>query len=549
MKKAISYRRVSTKEQDERGTSPESQSEDIQRYARNNNLVIVADYFDDASGMNLFRPGITNAMAALSEGQAGVFVAFDSDRVSRNPRDYLNFREQLAEWGVELHYSQRGKVDFSFGGQVIEDIQGRFAHEWRRKIVTLTSEGKRKKASEGKVITAKRPPYGYRAENGTLIIHEEEARIVRLIFKLYTQGTHNLSEIAVYLTGLRIPSHADVHAGMSQPKKWHKGYWSHTSVKQIIRNETYAGIWHFGKARREVYYVDGVKKFRYVPHPKERWIPIEVPALVSRAMWEKAQELLIVNKRDASRNLKHNALLAKRLTCGICGLRLYAEAQRNGKAHSYYYCASRHKHRFPEHQFCTLPYFQGDTLENDIWQAIKKMLSDPDYLSQLIDVSLAQSSNEAGTIESELRQVQTEIERKDKAIKRLLLAFANEEDDDDIQETRQQLKTELYTLKQRALELETKLSHLSVKKDKTLEFASVYREFEGILALDNEPPFVIEKWIKALDVRAVVRLENDLRKADVTCILDNFTVDIVDTSAWRRVYNLPVSFTITLSQV
>jgi site-specific DNA recombinase len=546
LKTAISYRRVSTKEQEQDGTSLQSQLEDIQRYAEKNGLKLVADFSDDASGMTLYRSGIADAMAMLAEGNAGVFIAYDSDRVSRNPRDYLHFREQLVEWDVELHYSQRGKVDLtSFGGRVIESIQGEFALEWRRKLLTLTREGKREKAKEGKVVVAQRPPYGYRLENGYLVIHEDEARIIRLIFQLYTQDGYSLSDIAQYLTQQRIPSHADIHAKMSHPKRWHRGFWAHTSVKQIIKNETYAGVWHWGKGRQETYRQDGKRKVKYIPNPKELWIAIEVPAIIDRPTWEKAQTKLATNQRDASRNTRHQYLLAKRLTCGVCGLRMYADF----KQKMYYYCPSHARTKFPGYQWCDLPYFRGDLLEEDIWRSVKEMLSNSERLTQLIEKAVESSGQELGDLEHELERVQREINNRERAIKRLLMAFANEEDDSDIQETRTELKEQLNLLRQQEIDLKAKLSQAEARRDTTLEFSKMFFNFQTGFTLESEPFEVKSEWIKALDVRATLRVENGQRKADVTCIWDKWTVNIEDISAWKYVHNLQLAYTITLSQV
>ncbi|GIK44077.1 MAG: hypothetical protein BroJett011_79100 [Chloroflexota bacterium] len=94
--------------------------------------------------------------------------------------------------------------------------------------------------------------------------------------------------------------------GVSAPKG---ATWKRSGIAQIIANETYAGTWHYGKRN------NAAKTYK----PKNETIPVEVPAIVSREIWEAAQERLEQNRVNSKRNRKPGRyLLATRVTCGVC---------------------------------------------------------------------------------------------------------------------------------------------------------------------------------------------------------------------------------------
>ncbi|KAF6589050.1 recombinase family protein, partial [Paenibacillus sp. EKM208P] len=74
--------------------------------------------------------------------------------------------------------------------------------------------------------------YDFDKQNNANVINEYEARVVQLIFNLFTQPNEiaeGINGIAVYLTGQKIPTKRGA-------KVWHKQV-----VRQILMNETYTG--------------------------------------------------------------------------------------------------------------------------------------------------------------------------------------------------------------------------------------------------------------------------------------------------------------------
>ena len=80
----------------------------------------------------------------------------------------------------------------------------------------------------------------FTTNQGQLIIVEQQAQYVRLIFKWYVQGDEEnklLPELAIArkLSQMRAPTPGEVH---HRPRKRPAGLWSFSLINRILTNET-----------------------------------------------------------------------------------------------------------------------------------------------------------------------------------------------------------------------------------------------------------------------------------------------------------------------
>lgn len=80
----------------------------------------------------------------------------------------------------------------------------------------------------------------------------------------------------------------------------------------MLRNETYAGVWHYGRRNATQSKVNA----------PEDVLAVDVPALVGRQLWEAAQERLTYNRETSRRNRRNEYLLAGRVKCGGCNAKV-----------------------------------------------------------------------------------------------------------------------------------------------------------------------------------------------------------------------------------
>jgi len=255
----------------------------------------------------------------------------------------------------------------------------------RQKIRERTTRGRMTKARAGRVVGQGSAKYGYHYANGELLIDELEARTVRMIFDWYVDTGLSCQKIADRLTELAIPRPGE---SMNWKKARGKsGTWESVTVQRIIKDETYAGVWRYGKL------IGGNGKGGV--RPIDEQIAVSVPAIVSREIWNQAQERRVYNSRFAKRKMKREYLLRGLLFCG-CGRRMVGS---NGL----YYCTARYYANGWEK--CTEPIIKGRKVEYIAWGYILRLLTHAEEFEQALRDAQANEADQMQPKQRELEHV------------------------------------------------------------------------------------------------------------------------------------------------
>jgi site-specific DNA recombinase len=351
--RVVTYARVSTEDQAKHGYSLPSQIEACRKYAEQQGWSVVAEISDDGvSGAILDRPGLDRIRDLIQTGEIDAVIVYDLDRLSRKVVHQLLIEEELNKAGVTIRYVL-GDYRDDDEGRLQKQIRAAISEYERAKITERMVRGKRSKARRGLVVGAGRIPFGYRFDgNGHLVIEEQEAYVVQLVFQWYT-GPEEVSirEIARRMTAL--------------PFKTHQGNneWRTGTVSLILGNETYTGVQYYNRRKRQ-----GPNEI--VLRPQEEWIAVSVPAIVDRETFEAAQRQLAHNRKMKRKRARHKYLLRGMLTCAECGY-AYCGESKHGR-YRYY----RHS-RMGEHYAETLP---ASLVEETVWGAVKEVLLNPSML-------------------------------------------------------------------------------------------------------------------------------------------------------------------------
>ena len=166
-------------------------------------------------------------------------------------------------------------------------------------------------------------PYGFRIENDEWVIVEEQARVIRLIFNSYINGT-SLEKIARQLTLAKVAKNDGTY-------KWGKG-----NIAYIIRNQRY-----MGDALLQKRYTDEFPFKMKVNHGERDmyYIKNSNPAIISEEIFNKANKLLDEQgKRFRSHAEPKGYLLSKMMYCTECGT-LYR--RKSGDIKVYWVCRKK----------------------------------------------------------------------------------------------------------------------------------------------------------------------------------------------------------------
>lgn len=358
--KAALYARVSTEEQ-AKNYSIRSQLEALHSFAVERGFEIAGKFADEgASGTTLDRPALNELREYVRKGMVEVVIIYDPDRLSRKLVHLMVLIDEFEKQKVEVNFVTQSM------GQTPEDkmlfgMKGLFAEYERTKLLERTLRGKLRKAKEGKQPGG-RPPYGYQLIDGKHEIYEPEAEVVRMVFDWLAKEEMALRAIQLRLNKLGVPTR--------EGKRW----WQRATLYRIVRDQTYVGNWYYNKrveapARyKENTTVQALK-------PKEQWVSVPVPIIVSRETFEAAQRQLERNAQLCLRNTKRDYLLTGLLVCGKCGLRMNARTIREKV---YYCCNSKLGTITPN--ICSSRYVSGSNVETLIWDIVCNTLNQPELV-------------------------------------------------------------------------------------------------------------------------------------------------------------------------
>ena len=431
MKIAVIYARVSSEQQREERTIA-SQTAALIEFARSHDLEVPKEWvFEDAgySGATLERPGLERVRDLAAEGQIQAVLAYAPDRLSRKYAYQVLLIEEFARHGVETLFV-KAPQGTSAEDQLLVQFQGMIAEYERAQILERSRRGKRHRARSGEVSVLSGAPYGYRYIRKTdeapasYLVIDVEARVVQRVYEMYTVEGLSMGEITRRLNAEGIPTR-------KQSSRWERSV-----VWAMLRNPAYRGAAAFGKTRvadrirvtRALRRRGGIVSSNSIGHerPREEWIEIPVPALVSEESFARAQELLHENKIRSRRRTITPSVVQGLVSCQKCGYAFsrtstYTTAR---KLH-YYKCIGSDSWRKLGGPVCDNRMVRQDLLDQIVWAEVIRLLEDPMLIQQELDRRLTAARSSDLTTKRE-QSLQRELIRVGKGIERLVTAYQEE---------------------------------------------------------------------------------------------------------------------------
>lgn len=362
--RAIIYARVSTDEQSG-NTSLDGQIEASEAYCKEKGYLVVRRVKEEYTGTSATRPELNQILE--SPELFDVLVAFSVDRFARRLAVQVLLEKELSEHGKRVEYVVGGGEDTP-EGHLLQQMQAVISEYEVQQILRRTSRGKVGRAKSGKLLVGRTPAYGYNYVDGHYVIAKDESRIVKRIFKWYTESGLGLRSIAKKLEQLGIPTKYDT-LGYRKRKK--RAGWGKTSVYKILTNKTFLGTWTF----------DGLQK-----------VDVAVPAIIDETLFNRAQEQIKKNRIYSKRNTKNKYLLRSRITCSHCGYKFSSMGMSKGL---YYRCAGQ-KPSYADNasgKRC-VGMIKAEDLDAKVWEWIEHILMNPANIEEYMDEKLNEKPDE-----------------------------------------------------------------------------------------------------------------------------------------------------------
>ena len=391
-KRAVSYIRVSTREQAQRGGSEEgfslpAQREANKRKAQSMGALVVKEFADRGeSARSANRPELQKMLAYLKQdGGIDYVIVHKLDRLARNRADDVEINRAFEDAGVRL-VSTSENIDQTPGGMLLHGIMSSIAEFYSRNLANEVIKGMGEKARNGGTLG--KAPLGYlnvraRDENGrevrTIALDEERAPLIRLAFTEYATGNWTVRQLADHLNtlGLTIPP---------TPRRCAKPITA-TRLHEILRHPYYKGI----------------VTFQGVEYPGKH------EPLVDSQTWQTVQTIL-ASRRYGERQRIHNHFLKSTVVCGQCGARLSVQNAKNSKGTIYPYFVCARRCRLHDCAFTAVLIDVVEDRMSDLYRAIELSAEDRTQIEHYLHDELAQIEGDKAKAVRSLTTRRTNIE-------------------------------------------------------------------------------------------------------------------------------------------
>lgn len=505
---AYGYLRVSSSGQAEEGRSGlPRQLLHVHETAVQHRLKIPWEYLfaDDDSGFDFSeRPELSRLRQEYRSGKrrAHVVVIEHLDRLSRNADWHQGYLlDEMKQFGIRTVFWKQ------FASRIERVVMGAVAQTGMENEKLRMAQGTLHKARNGRV-TAKTPAYGYKlvdsfgnegasAKKDTHYgIREDEALVVRYIYQKVLEG-YPLRRIAMMLEGNYPPPRRFTH-------------WEPKMVELIIKREVYKGEFIAHRSMQvkvpKVSQTSGITDMnpemvlRKIQRPREEWIVVPVPAIVTPEDWDQANRLISTNL--GRREAREPYLLAGLITCATCGYR-YIGGRRmvpSGKKGNKvlltrYRCASKAS-RLPtisKKIACNQKQISMRILDHSIWYVIYEVLLNPQVLLAALEKEYNSEQNEqvrnqVDFLNNQIKELKFEDEQLYKAY------LADAFDETEYAEHRSHITNQLQTLYAEIGKIEAGLINPEQYEERKQEILAICQSAK-ISGLAFDTPFEVRQRI------------------------------------------------------
>jgi len=422
--RAAIYARVSTEKQEEEKTI-DSQIDEVKALIQQNGDTLIDTFSDEGySGTILARPALDRLRDEARKQSFERLYIHSPDRLARKYAYQVLILDELKKFNIGVVFKNM-KTAETPEDHMLLGLQGIVAEYEKVKIVERTRRGRLFRAKSNHVI-GNIPPYGL------ICIPKNQSDTGFAQYKINENEAATVKEMFKWLVEEQLTTYKIIDRLQTQGIMARKGNrWARSTVHKILKNETYCGITHYNKH----YYIASTVEqekgeyrrkentlLRLRPHGE--WIPINVPAIISRETFEAGQEQLRQNALMSNRNAKHAYLLKGLIHCGV------EKGSMHGiPCHGKRYYRCYFKNKLNSTVPCKASIVKADTVETIVWDSVSQFLTDPKLIKEQFkkwvikknkeSLTLNTSDFQAKNIEQELLSLKTKENN-------LFKAFASE---------------------------------------------------------------------------------------------------------------------------
>lgn len=299
--RVTSYSRVSTDHIEQKSSLINQQEYFGEMIKKNENWTHINGYVDEGiSGTSDWKRN--NFMRMIHDAKNGMFdliITKEISRFSRNTLDSIKYTRELLSYGVAVLFVNDNINTILPDSELRLTLMASLAQDEIRRLSERVKFGMSRSIKK-EILLGNNTLLGYGKDKitGKLVVIDDEAEIVRKIFRMYVFKKWSLNRIARELKKINLERN-----------------WTTTGIERIIANPKYKG-YYCGKKTEVVDYI--TKKVRIIP--KDDWIVYKksnkIPVIIEEELWEMANQRLLARKKNNNKvSYENTYLFSGKLVC------------------------------------------------------------------------------------------------------------------------------------------------------------------------------------------------------------------------------------------
>ena len=397
------------------------QIEILTKYCKDHGITRHKIYKDDGfSGTNFNRPGFKEMLSDIEAGLVGAVIVKDMSRFGRNYLEVGLYTEiRFPELGVRFIAVNDGVDSDDQMGNDFTPFRN-IINEWYAKDTSKKVRAVfRNKGMSGQRLGGI-VPYGYiKDETGQLVIDEETAPIVKLIFQLCVEG-NGTGKIARILKEREIPTPGTIifqrtgRAGRYHPDN--PCLWRGETISGILAQDAY-----LGQTTNFKYSKPSFKSKKIARNPPEKRMLFEN---TQEAIIEESVFLIVQNIRQGRRRptkMGDMGMFSGLVYCADCGGKMYLCRTNHFKPEQEYYICSTYR---KDRSLCKTHSIRRVVLEEIVLRNLREAISyvtqyEDDFIQRAAERSLRERDKALSQKKTVLVQSEKRIAELDVIFKRI----------------------------------------------------------------------------------------------------------------------------------
>lgn len=354
--RVAAYCRVSTAS-DEQKASLDTQKMHYETYIRSNPEWEYAGLYYDEGVSGTSQNGRSGLLALISDCEKrkiDLVLTKSISRFARNTTDCIEITRKLLSFGVRILFEKENIDTGSMESELMLSILGSLA-ESESVSISENEKWSVRKRFENDTYIISAPPYGYKNENGRMVIVPEQAEVVKRIFADILSGK-TPSQIADELN----------RQGIFTARS---GKWRGERITELIANEKYVGDALFQKT----YTDSSFTRHRNHGVCNQYLITEHHEPIVSHEVFDRANEIIKLRRKGKCDTKKYQNRygFSGKIICGECGS-VFKRRIHYTVSDSYTaWCCKKHLQNITA---CSMKYVADDSLKSAFLIMINKLI-------------------------------------------------------------------------------------------------------------------------------------------------------------------------------